>query len=250
MLLQEQGEKRGRFTVFTRVMEEEWDGLPGYSARLRYPELHGGATPEACEELNHVFKGRCFATLQELRSNRFDQHPSLWTDKKEFGIATYKTIKDYKIIFLSDSAFSMTSYFEIYTGGAHENYLVVTDTIALQPVSSLQLYNFFKTECDYWGILGLQAREALKKQAWERSRTRGFSPDIFDQNEDWLLQGTNFKENTKIDFTFSEAGLTLYFSPYQVAAFAFGSWEVTLPYYDLREILRPNGLHELFLPSS
>jgi ParB-like chromosome segregation protein Spo0J len=29
-------------------MEEEWDGLPGYSARLSYPELSGGGTVEAC----------------------------------------------------------------------------------------------------------------------------------------------------------------------------------------------------------
>ena len=47
-------------------------------------------------------------------------------------------------------------------------------------------------------------------------------------------------------FTFSGEGLTLYFPPYEVAHFAAGSWEVTLPYYDLREILRPNGPHRLF----
>jgi hypothetical protein len=83
LLLREQGEKRGTFAVFTRVMEEEWDGLPGYLARLSYPELRGGASTEACEELNHVFKAHCLSTLHGLRSNRVDQNPSLWEGKKE-----------------------------------------------------------------------------------------------------------------------------------------------------------------------
>jgi uncharacterized protein DUF3298 len=54
------------------------------------------------------------------------------------------------------------------------------------------------------------------------------------------VSGTTFEHGDKVDFTLSEAGLTLYFSPYQVACYALGSWEVTLPYYGLREILRPD----------
>ena len=41
----------------------------------------------------------------------------------------------------------------------------------------------------------------------------------------WLVEGTTFTK--KVDFTFSDEGLILYFPPYQVAPFAFGSWEVT-----------------------
>jgi hypothetical protein len=256
-LLREQGETRGTFTVFTRVMEEQWDGLPGYYARLSYPELRGGATAEACEELNQVFKARCLSTLHELRSNRLDQNPSCWEDKQTYGLATYKTIKDYKITFLSDAALSIVDTFEIYTSGVHENYYFTTDNFAIQPVSQLPLITFFKRDCDYREVLGSQSRGALKRQAWERSLSKDtsseFYANIFEADgvsKEWLISGTNFKDNTNVQFTFSEAGLTLYFRPYQVACFAAGSWEVTLPYYDLREILRPNALHELIIPSS
>jgi hypothetical protein len=143
-LLREQGETRGTFTVFTRVMEEQWDGLPGYYARLSYPELRGGATAEACDELNQVFKARCLSTLHELRSNRLDQNPSFWADRQEYGIATHKTIKDYKITFLSNAALSIVDTFQVYTGGVHENYYFDTYSFALQPVSHLPLITFFK----------------------------------------------------------------------------------------------------------
>jgi TIR domain-containing protein/uncharacterized protein DUF3298/peptidoglycan-N-acetylmuramic acid deacetylase PdaC-like protein len=247
-LLREQGEKRGTFTVFTRVMEEEWDGLPGYFARLSYPELRGGASAQACEELNHVFKADCLSTLHELRSNRVDQNPSLWEDKKKYGIATYKTIQDYRIAFLSESALSIVFTSMVYTGGVHENYRFVTENFALQPVVQLQLASFFKH--DYRKTLGLLSREALKKQSWERSLSIEHFANIFDSDEigkEWLVRGTTFEDNIKVYFTFSGEGLTLYFAPYEVAHFAAGSWEVTLPYYDLREILRPNGLHRLFV---
>jgi hypothetical protein len=88
------------------------------------------------------------------------------------------------------------------------------------------------------------SQSALRKEAWNRQHK-----DLFDYNEDaaqWLMEGTQFGGNRELNFTFAENGLTLYFQPYQVAPFAFGTWEVTLPYYDLREILR--GPHRLFMP--
>jgi hypothetical protein len=85
---------------------------------------------------------------------------------------------------------------------------------------------------DYREVLGLQSREALRRRAWEWSLSKEtsaseFYATIFDRDEEWLISGTSFKENEKVDFTFSENGLTLYFPPYQVACFAAGSWEVT-----------------------
>jgi hypothetical protein len=224
-LLREQGETRGTFTVFTRVMEEEWDGLPGYSVRLSYPELRGGATAEACEELNLVFKARCLSILQDFRSNRFNQTPSrwehlqgtdLWKDVKE--VAIHKTIQDYRITFLSDSELSIVFTSMVYTGGAHENYRITTNNFVLKPVSELRLGTLFRDDCNYREVLGVQSREALKKLAWERSLLHEQFANIFDESESgkrWLVEGTTFTK--KVDFTFSDEGLTLYFPPYQVA---------------------------------
>jgi hypothetical protein len=199
------------------------------------------------EELNQVFKARCLSILHELRSIRGNQDPSAFADKKKFDIATYKTIQDYRITFLSDSALSIVFTSTVYSGGAHENYRFVTENFTLQPVVLLSLTSFFKY--DYQKTLGLLSREALKKQSWERSASNAPFVDIFASDEvdqHWLVSGTTFEDSTETYFTFSGEGLTLYFPPYQVAPFAAGSLEVTLPYYDLREILRPNGPHRLF----
>jgi hypothetical protein len=138
----------------------------------------------------------------------------------------------------------------VYTGGVHENFRIFTKNFVLQPVCELHLGTFFREGYNYREILGLQSRAALRKLAWERSLSHEQFANIFDGDEfakQWLVDGTTFKD--KVDFTFSDEGLTLYFPPYQVAPFAFGSWEVTLPYYDLREILRPNRLHQLLIAS-
>ena len=146
-LIREQGETRGNFTVFTRVIEERWDGVPGYSARLSYPELHDGATTQARDEINQILRARCLSIFHELRSNLTDQDPSFWEDRKQYGLATYETIKDYKITFLSDAAMSIVHTFYVYTGGAHGSYYFATDNFALQPaVIPFSLDTFFFEE--------------------------------------------------------------------------------------------------------
>jgi hypothetical protein len=250
LALHERGEIRGDFTIYTRTIEEQWDGLPGYMVRLSYPEL-SGKNAVACGELNTVFKAKQLGTLHWLRANRGQQEPEFWRDRGE--MATYRAITDYKITFVSEAALSIVFTNYTYQGGAHGMTLFSSDNFILNPVGRLPLNTFFKTGSDFHGVIGHLAREALKKQAWERSLSedRTFFAGLFDNQEDqWLVQGTTFNESTQPEFTFTDSGLTVYFPPYQVAAYAAGTFEVTLRYYDLRDILRPAGPHELFLARS
>jgi hypothetical protein len=121
----------------------------------------------------------------------------------------------------------------------------------------LPLITLFRRDCDYRETLGLLCREALKRQAWERSlantESAEFWTQIFAEGEfsrEWLIRGTNFEDDENVKFTLTDNGVTFYFAPYQIACFAAGSWEVTLPYYDLREILHPGVLRQLLIPTS
>jgi hypothetical protein len=245
---EERGELRGTFSIFTRVIEEKWQGLPGYSVRLSYPELRGGPNPALCDELNEVFKARQLSTLQAARVNFYEQDEEFWKDRPI--MAQYETIVDHKITFASDAALSVVAIFYEYTGGAHGMHYFRSDNFALQPLARLPLAAFFKTGTNYLVDLGTLSREALEKLDWERSVSDQSYSRAFDNEfgRDWLYRGTSLDETCTIEFTFSDAGLTLYFPPYQVAAYAFGAFEVTLPYYDLRDVLRPDGPHLLFLP--
>jgi TIR domain/Protein of unknown function (DUF3298)/Deacetylase PdaC len=246
--LQEQGEIRGDFTIRTRVLEERWEGLPGYTARLSYPDLTG-EDATACDELNTVFRAKRLSTLQWLRANRAQQDREFWHDRGE--TAMFEGITDYRITFVSAAALSVVFTNYKYEGGAHGMTLFSSDNFQLGPVSRLPLDAFFKSDVDYRAFLGALAREGIKRQAWEHSLSEEhrFFGDLFsgEMERDWLAQGTTFKDNEMPEFTFSNSGLTLYFPPYQVACYAAGTWEITLPYYDLRDILRPDGPHNLFI---
>jgi TIR domain/Deacetylase PdaC/Protein of unknown function (DUF3298) len=250
LVLAEQGETRGNFSIFTKVIEEEWEGLPGYSVRLSYPEIHDLNTGSlVCHELNDIFRARALQLLHTRRSNRFNQEPDFWQDKQ--GMAMYNTIADYKITFLSDAVLSVVTTIYEYTGGAHGMHFYRTDSYALQPIGRLPLSAFFVTGRNHWDKLGALARKGIKKQAWEYSLSDPSHPDWFadDFVRDWLAKGTTFNEGSDIEFTFSETGLTLYFVPYSVAPYAAGSFEVMLSYDDLRDVLRVDGPYRLFLPS-
>jgi hypothetical protein len=245
-LLREQGEKLASFTVFTRVLEEHWKGLPGYSARLSYPELLGGPTAEACQELNTLFKARCLSILQALRSGRHQQNVSFFNGANQ-DFAANKVILDYKICCCTDAVVSVVFTHYFYgAGAAHGNWEFITDNFLLEPVTRLSLKTFFEGDRNYQQVLQIKARELLKREAWEREQTRsnGFFGSIF-EDEKWLCSGTDFTNMAKVNFTFSRQGFTLYFSPYEIACFAAGPWEVTLPYYDLREVLRSDGPQRL-----
>ncbi len=164
-VLAEHGETRGNFSVFTKVIEEEWEGLPGYSVRLSYPEIHRlNVGIEVCHQLNGIFRARALELLYARRANRFNQEPDLWQNRQ--STATYDTIANYKITFLSDAALSIVTTIYEYTGGAHGIHFYRTDNYALQPIGRLPLSAFFVTGGNHWDKLGALAREGKKKQAW------------------------------------------------------------------------------------
>src|SRR3981189_3478889 len=81
-----------------------------------------------------------------------------------------------------------------------------TDKLSL----NLVLLGVNRISMDYRKVLGLQAREALKRQAWERSlsteTSSEFYANIFVADElakEWLMTGTEFEDNTNVRFTFS-----------------------------------------------
>jgi hypothetical protein len=232
-LLRQQGEARGSFTVWTRAFEEHWDGMPGYSANLKYPEFRDGVSSATCEQLNVLFKAQCLSELYRLRSSRTDQNPSHWGNTSpEFS--TNKEFMEYKITFLSATAMSVVYTVGGYGAGAAHGYTKYkTKSFFLNPPSEMFLGAFFKYP-NYREKLGDVTREALRKKAWERNKIV--------LSEKQLENGTTFWPN--VEFTFDESGLTLYFQEYQIGPYAIGRWEVTLPFDNLREILR-SDLHQL-----
>ena len=59
--------------------------------------------------------------------------------------------------------------------------------------------------------------------------------------------GENFEHFAA--FTVSADHFTFLFAPYQVSAYALGRWSTDVPFYDLLDVLKPDGPHLLAAPA-
>jgi Protein of unknown function (DUF3298) len=131
---------------------------------------------------------------------------------------------------------------------AHGNTYFTCFNFLLAPTYNLEIHHFFqyyrpssspRFNDEFLGFVSGKLRESILRQAWERG--------IGELDKEWLARGTAPKEVPNIPFTFSSSGLTFYLAPYSVAYYAAGSWEVMVPFYDLRAILNPEGPHKFAL---
>lgn len=116
-----------------------------------------------------------------------------------------------------------------YTGGAHPNTTYTTFTFDL--VNERQLL---------WPDLladgmTLEAVAAIVQPALAETLTEMTDPE-------WLATGTAPTPENYANFALTADGLLILFPPYQVAAYAAGPQQMTLPYSDLDGILKPEYL--------
>ena len=115
----------------------------------------------------------------------------------------------------------------IYTGGAHPDRYYVSFSAFLTPqsVSEVTLSNVFKPKSNYLKFLSDYCIADLKKQ--------GAGLIVNNYIKD-LTKGLNV-------FSFTAGGLKFYFAPYEVGSYAEGSYYVTVPYKELKNILAPDS---------
>ena len=131
---------------------------------------------------------------------------------------------------------SFTSYeFDIYldTGGAHPNAFYRTATFGTAG-EELLLENLFVQNAPYLPRLSEEAYTRVLAEL--RRRTGG---EVTPNMEDGARLGTAPSPEALQFFYLSDGSLHLLFPPYQVAAYAMGSFDVAIPLSELRDILKP-----------
>ena len=63
-------------------------------------------------------------------------------------------------------------------------------------------------------------------------------------NEEWVSEGTNYSDANYQHFSFDEGGLNIKFPPYQIASWADGEINISIPYEKLQGILKVEYLTE------
>ena len=109
--------------------------------------------------------------------------------------------------------------------GAHGAYLLNTFTFNLESGQQITLQDIFDPNTDYLTALSKMALQKLREQ-----------PDSYD--EYMASVGVTPKEENFAAFAPEPEGLRLFFSPYQVAPWAYGMPEVLIKWDELQNVLR------------
>lgn len=138
----------------------------------------------------------------------------------------YSISQDYDIKRLDSHVLSLTESYYEYTGGVHPSYYV--DGCSFNAATGEPLALVDVTE-DYAAFT-----EAAIKYILEDLKNKEYGEDsYFDGYEDMVRE--NFDQTP---WYFSAAGITMIYNPYDIAPYAFGMIEVTLPFDSFDSYIR------------
>jgi hypothetical protein len=241
-----QGLSVGPFHVFTEKIEDQWEGAPGHDIRIEYPRFESSLRPGLAKELTLLFGGRACSALLESRQKPWDQSPDLFPNANG-TIAMNGRWDSFGIVHAGHRLLSLAYDVGWYGAGAvHPNSHFETYNFALlDRAYDLSLLDFFTDAATALPRISDLCIAGLCREYWSRL---GEKPD--EGTLKWFNDGAGEKLNNFAAFTVSPDHFTFLFPPYQVGAYALGSWSVDIYFYDLLDVLRPDGPHTLATTSS
>lgn len=233
------GLNAGPFRVFTEKFEDQWEGTPGHDIKIEYPRFESESRPDWATELTMLFGGRAAQVLIESRQKPWNQSPDLFLK----GLPAKNGRWDgFGIVHSANRLLSLAYNVGWYgAGAAHPNSHFETYNFSLvERLHILTLADFFSDEATALKRVSQLCTVELCKAYWQRI---GEKPDAHQLQRFSDGAGEDFKNFAA--FTVSRDHFTFLFAPYQVSAYALGSWSTDVSFYDLLDVLRPDGPHLL-----
>lgn len=229
----------GPFRVFTEKFQEQWKGAPGHDISIEYPRFESTSQRSLAEELTLFFAGRACQALIDSRQKPWDQSPEFFKDTDD-AAAMDGRWESFGIVNATDRMLSLTYDVGWYgAGAAHPNSYFETYNFALlERVCRVHLTDFFSDDLAAIKRLSKLCIAELCREYWGRV---GEKPD-----EGQMLsfrQGAGADYENFSAFTVSPDRFTFLFAPYEVSAYALGRWSVDVSFYDLLDVLKPEGPH-------
>ncbi|KQX96390.1 hypothetical protein ASD22_13510 [Rhodanobacter sp. Root480] len=234
----EKGTIAGPFTVFTESLSKKRTEIPKYDLQIQYPSFMSTSNPSAADALSLVFAGEAHATL-------IDQLTEHDTEVGNEGDAWWNAMQTtytqgFQVVFANNLFVSVLTMIDTYyRGAAHGNSHFKTWNFRLDGVTrSAPLQSLFTDEQAGLARLSELAIKGIEREYWKRVGER---PDA--EAMKWISEGAGAKWQNFRNFNLDDVGVTVHFSPYSVAAYVFSSFSICLSYFDLLEVLKPDGLH-------
>lgn len=235
------GSTAGPFQVFTETFIDQWPGQPGHDIKIEYPRFRSSKLNTAANELSLYFSGRAVQNLISSRQKPGDQDPELYCDPGEF-MSTNGRWENYGIVHASETFLSLTYEVSWYgAGAAHPNTHYETYNFTLvDRITRVELEDFFTDPSSAPNTLSEIVIKQLCREYWVRHNEK---PD--EDQIDWFTKGAGPDFANFRCFTIDSQGFQFEFAPYQVSCYADGRWAVAVSYYDLIDLLKPDGPHTL-----
>lgn len=217
-------------------LEEKWDGLPGYEARVSWPVYTSTRYP-LISHIGDAIRAEMQMMLAGERGVMLDPQPEIHSVAQEKVFRTNALNVALEDPVIRNRVF--TQYATIYgywAGAAHGHQGPRSWVFVLEPLVPIaDLRVVFKDPDAAFAVLQAQARARLF------ARLEAVDPvedeDERDFRKDRIHRGTVDWESFGC-FGFEDGGLGLRFAPNLVADYSFGTMSVRIPYGVIKELLR------------
>jgi len=207
------------YKVETREIKEK---KKEYTISIKYPHISGHPNEASQKLFNKVLE-------KYVQKSKGSFLASFKRAKKDGGIRIpWNLAMVYDVRFKSGNLISILMTAGYFEGGAHPNPAIDTYVFDLKNSKQVKSKDLFKPGSKYLEKISKYCIGDLMKRK-----------EITD--EKWVKEGAAPKPANYRYFCLTKKGLVILFAQYQVAPYAYGVQEVTIPYKYLKDIINPAG---------
>ena len=214
----------GLYTVNEKRITKEYkaeDGTLLASVDFSYPEIDNPTGDEAIAKWNEEFESdvNALVTYVEEEVVPDAKEEKAWRDEEGYEMSPFTFEQTVEVTLNRKGLLSITEFYYYYTGGAHPNSARYSHTFDMVNKKELTIADILKDENPNERMMNAYA-------------------DMIDQNE-YYAEAGEYKDELKqtikesldhVSFCLTDTGMLLYFMPYDVASYAEGYIEATIPY--------------------
>ena len=210
-------------TVRELVMEETilYKNVPVLKYTIRYPEFSSAVFRIAVNEMNLYYRTRAMLQRQRYRQILYPQavRDHDYAVSHDYPFHAYEAMMVHTVTYNQNCTVSLYADNYQFTGGAHGNTIRSSDTWDLKSARRLPLAHFFAAPVPFPAFV----LDSINAQiAAELAEETGMFFDDYQKN---VAQSFNPRS-----FYLNSAGVAVYFQQYQIAPYASGIPEFTLPW--------------------
>jgi len=230
----EQTQRQRDFYWRSTVLQESWEGLPGYEfeARLlsfsseKYPNIH---------QVGEYLRGHVLGNLFRHRADKLAQSPEIYN----YGQDKFRRTNTYDAHCGDPSVKGrvITVQYAVHwygAGAAHPNFHFETFSFVIEPLTLISsLEDIFVDPSEALKVMQEEIRRQLLLPALDEN-----SDEMGGLDQEWVIRGTASWSDLSA-FVFAGNKVDLLFAPYQVASYAEGAKFAEVPYEAIVHLIRP-----------